>query len=181
MPNYKKRMNADLVWPIAEKIKKRFDEKGVTAVICGSLRRESETVGDIDIAVNYKPSQAKEIIQIPIDGIDIKFIGNLGEKGFNVLANGIQCNIYSYVDEDMGALILFLTGSKTFNIMLRGRAKKQGYKLNQYGLFYGDERIAGRTETQIFEVLGYCYVEPKDRQIYKFDYRILKKKGVQNV
>ena len=36
------------------------------------------------------------------------------------------------------------TGSKEHNIPLRTLAKEQGLTLNEYGLFRGEERLAGR-------------------------------------
>ena len=65
-------------------------------------------------------------------------------------------------------MALFLTGSQKFNIIVRGEAKRQGYKLNQYGLWQGDERIAGKSEEQIFDALGLKYVRPIDRSVESF-------------
>src|SRR5439155_468731 len=49
-------------------------------------------------------------------------------------------------------------------VALRQLAIKQGYKLNEYGLFRGTRRIAGRTEEEIYARLGLAYIPPEPRQ-----------------
>ena len=48
---------------------------------------------------------------------------------------------------------------------MRQKAKELGYKLNQYGLYNKEgEKIAGPTETGIYEALGWEWCEPEDRE-----------------
>ena len=50
------------------------------------------------------------------------------------------------------------------NIALRGLANERGWKLNEYGLFHGNRRIAGATEAEIYKRLGVDYVPPELRE-----------------
>jgi len=67
-------------------------------------------------------------------------------------------------EEEWGAALLYFTGSKNFNIRMRNAAIAKGWKLNEYGLWDGDKLIAGKTEEEIFEALGWEFVEPTARE-----------------
>jgi DNA polymerase (family 10) len=57
-----------------------------------------------------------------------------------------------------------LTGSPRFNIWQRALAKRKGFRLNEYGLWRENEWIAGRTEREIFDILGMKYYHPQERE-----------------
>ena len=67
--------------------------------------------------------------------------------------------------ESYGAALLYFTGSKGYNIELRKRAIARGLKLNEYGLFKGERRIAGATEESIYAALDLPWVAPERREI----------------
>lgn len=61
-------------------------------------------------------------------------------------------------------MLLYSTGSKEFNVIMRSIAKKKGYLLNQKGLFKDGKRIPNlNTEKAYFDVLGMVYKEPSER------------------
>jgi DNA polymerase/3'-5' exonuclease PolX len=59
--------------------------------------------------------------------------------------------------------ILYFTGSKNLNLAMRNKAKKLGYKLNEYGLFKGSKNIYVESEEEIFNLLEMKYLEPQER------------------
>lgn len=60
--------------------------------------------------------------------------------------------------------LLYTTGSKEFNIRMRGKAKQLGYLLNQKGLFKDGKKIEGlNTERDYFDKLNMKYLEPDER------------------
>ncbi len=67
-------------------------------------------------------------------------------------------------EESYGAALVYFTGSKAHNIALRGLAIEHEWKLNEYGLFAGNRRIAGATEEGIYEKLGLAFVPPELRE-----------------
>ncbi|MCX5673001.1 MAG: PHP domain-containing protein, partial [Planctomycetota bacterium] len=66
--------------------------------------------------------------------------------------------------ESCGAAMMYFTGSKAHNITLRKRARKDGLKLSEYGLFRGEKRVAGATEKEVFKALGLPWIPPELRE-----------------
>ena len=63
-----------------------------------------------------------------------------------------------------GAALNYFTGSKDHNVALRKIAIGKGWKLNEYGLFKGEQQVAGRTEEELYAKLGMEYIEPELRE-----------------
>ena len=128
-------------------------------VVCGSYRREKDTISDIDILIlDTDVEKVKE----HMSKIGVEFV-NSGDKQFDVIYKDVLINFRSTFEEGWGAGMLYLTGSGKFGVLIRGLAKKKSFKLNQYGLFKGEELIASKTEEDIFKALELIYVEPKYR------------------
>jgi DNA polymerase (family 10) len=81
-----------------------------------------------------------------------------------VLASGLQVDLRVVPAESYGAALLYFTGSKGYNIELRKRAIARGLKLNEYGLFKGERRIAGASEESIYAALDLPWVTPERRE-----------------
>ena len=75
----------------------------------------------------------------------------------------VKIDIFKCSREDRHAMLLYATGSKQFNIKMRGIARRQGYLLNQYGLFKDDKKIKVKSERDFFKILKIPYVEPQYR------------------
>src|SRR5207244_12892486 len=76
----------------------------------------------------------------------------------------LQADLRVVPAESFGAALLYFTGSKAHNVALRQLAMKKSWKLNEYGLFRGTRRIAGRTEQEIYDRLGLAWVPPELRE-----------------
>jgi len=129
----------------------------------GSLRRQKETVRDIDILVvsNYPEKVIDTFTKLP----QVKNVQAKGETKSSVLTyQNIQVDLRVVEDKSFGAALLYFTGSKNFNIKLRKLALKKRYKVNEYGLFYQDKYLAGRTEEELFKKLGLVYIVPELRE-----------------
>lgn len=81
-----------------------------------------------------------------------------------VLRSGLQVDLRVVARSSHGAALNYFTGSKGHNIALRTIAVKKGLKLNEYGLFRGKTRIAGKTESSVYRRLGLSYIEPELRE-----------------
>src|SRR5690242_15838580 len=96
---------------------------------------------------------------------DVKEVISKGETRATVkLEGGLQVDLRAVEPDAYGAALLYFTGSKAHNIELRKVAQEQSYKLNEYGLFKGTRRVAGKTEAEIYAKLGLDWIPPELRE-----------------
>lgn len=163
----KKRHERKEVKAVAKKIMDILTRmKSVKATeVAGSYRREAPTVGDLDILVTGNLDNEKTEKAIREAFPDITILGNGETKiSFVIFPNNLQVDIRFLPAESYGAALLYFTGSKDFNVMMRKKAIELGYLLNEYGLFKAGEQVAGKTEQEVFDKLGMKFVEPKNRK-----------------
>jgi len=137
----------------------------------GSLRRGRETVGDLDILVTGECCSDPQHREAVIERI-VRFPGVLdviarGENKVSFrLRSGMQVDVRLLPPESFGAAMQYFTGSKSHNVALRQRALKMGFTLSEYGLALLDteERVAGRTEEEIYGRLKLDYIAPELRE-----------------
>jgi len=132
----------------------------------GSLRRSKETVGDLDLLVTGRGAAAaleKFVVHPRVHEV-------LG-KGPNKASikfglEGLQVDLRALATESYGAALLYFTGSKEHNIVLRSRAQKMGLTLNEYALARLDDEspVASATEEEIYGVLGLDWIPPEMRE-----------------
>src|ERR1700721_2848190 len=138
----------------------------------GSLRRGKETIGDLDLLVTLRPGHDKQkhvdevaahILKYP--GID-QTLAHGENKVSVLLGNGLQVDVRLLEQDSFGAALLYFTGSKEHNVVLRGRARDMGWTLNEYALttLKGGKFVAGKTEEEIYKKLGLDYIEPELRE-----------------
>jgi DNA polymerase (family 10) len=129
----------------------------------GSLRRGRETVGDLDLLVTGTDHAkiADHFAKYP--GVE-QILGKGEDKVSVKLKNGLQVDVRLLEREKYGAALMYFTGSKEHNIALRERAKKQGWKLSEYGLFEGDKVLASRAEEEVYKKFGLQWIPPELRE-----------------
>lgn len=140
-------------------------------ITAGSVRRRKETIGDIDILITIKeqknnfPKIAKKIIDYFISMPEVMQVLAQGETKSSIkLKEGLNVDLRIVSQSSYGAALNYFTGSKEHNIALRELALQKGYKLNEYGLFKNNKKIAGSTEEEIYQILGLEYIEPELRE-----------------
>jgi len=80
------------------------------------------------------------------------------------LRPGVQVDVRVVPAESFGAALHYFTGSKAHNIAVRRLAMARGLKLNEYGVFRGEERIGGRRERDVFDAVGLPFIPPELRE-----------------
>jgi DNA polymerase (family 10) len=141
--------------------------KGVRAVhhveMAGSFRRCRETVGDLDLLVaTTDPGRAVEAFTTAPGARQVL---QRGEAGASIrLASGLQVDMRVVPEESFGAALYYFTGSKAHNIAVRRMALERGLKINEYGVFKGEERIGGRTEREVAKSVGLPWIPPELRE-----------------
>jgi len=147
-------------------------------VYAGSLRRMKETIGDIDLLATVQPSFAKPACRqgrasegrrkvmdafVNLDGI-IKVWDYGLTKSSVRFDKKIDADLRVVDDYEFGSALQYFTGSKDHNIKTRKLAMEKGLKLNEYGVFKGKKLIAGKTEEEVYKVIGLPYIEPELRE-----------------
>ncbi|MCH9654162.1 MAG: DNA polymerase/3'-5' exonuclease PolX [Planctomycetes bacterium] len=129
----------------------------------GSCRRRKESVGDLDILVTS--SQPNEVMDALENHELVKEVLARGETKQRVRLNsGLEMDLRVVPEESYGAALLYFTGSKEHNIVLRRRSQERGLKLNEYGLFREEELVSGRTEEEVFQTLDLPWIPPEIRE-----------------
>lgn len=132
----------------------------------GSYRRGKETVGDLDIViVSIHPDEAmnqlgtfprlQEVIARGDTKMSIRVMG------------GFQVDMRVVPEESFGAALQYFTGSKEHNVEIRGRAKKLGLRINEYGVYREedlDHPIAGVTEESVYAAVKLPWIAPELRE-----------------
>jgi DNA polymerase (family X) len=153
--------------PHAERIVAHLREvPGVAqVVICGSLRRFSETIGDVDIVVTA--AAAEPVMNALVSMVLVERVLGRGDRKTSVVTRrGMQVDLRVVDKHQLGAALLYFTGSKGHNIKLRMRALARGLTLNEYGLaeVEGGKVVASETEEAIYAALGLPWVPPVLRE-----------------
>jgi DNA polymerase (family 10) len=136
----------------------------------GSLRRRREIIGDIDLLASSK--QPAEVIDFFTKRPGLLNVIAKGEtKASVLLEGGIQSDLRVVTDAEFPFALMYFTGNKEHNIVMRQRAIQRGLRLNEYGLFRSKEEtrdpkllVKCETEEDIFEKLGLNYVPPECRE-----------------
>ena len=147
---------------ILEELKPLREVKKIA--FAGSLRRKKDTVRDIDILVtsSNSPKVMDRFCNLPL----VNDILAKGETKSSVLAAepNMQVDLRVLQEDSFGSALMYFTGSKQFNIKLRQLAIKNGYKINEYGVFKGKRKLAGKTEEDIFKLMDLEFIPPELRE-----------------
>jgi DNA polymerase (family 10) len=136
----------------------------------GSLRRSREIIGDIDLlASSKKPAEVMRFFS-ELPGIE-KVLAKGDTKTSVILEGGIQADLRVVSDAEYVFALMYFTGSKQHNIVLRQRAIDRGLRLNEYGLFRAKAEtrdpallVKCNTEEEVYQELGLHYIPPEMRE-----------------
>jgi DNA polymerase (family 10) len=132
---------------------------------CGSLRRFSGTIGDVDILVAASdPSPVMDhFVALPMAD---QVLGHGSTKGSIVTRDKLQIDLLVIDPKEYGAALVYFTGSKAHNIALRQRALAKGWTLNEHSLsdIETGRVVAAKTEAAIYRKLGLSFIPPELRE-----------------
>jgi DNA polymerase (family 10) len=149
----------------AEQLRERLagHPKVGQVAITGSLRRRLEVVKDIDlVAASTAP---EEVIRFWVESPQVaEVIASGPAKASVTLKLGANAALRVVRPEEYPHALQYFTGSKEHNMALRRYAKKLGFKINEYGLFCGENPLYCRDEAAIYQTLKLAYVPPELRE-----------------
>ncbi len=131
--------------------------------VAGSYRRCQETIGDIDILATAAKHQPVIDWFTRYDEVD-KIVEAGTTRATIALHAGLNVDLRVVDAACYGAALQYFTGSKTHVVAVRAMGRKKGIKINEYGVFRGEKRIAGATEEEVFRSVGLPYIEPELRE-----------------
>jgi DNA polymerase (family 10) len=136
----------------------------------GSVRRHREIIGDIDLLASSGSPQI--VLDYFVRQEAVQQVIAKGEtKASVLLAGGVQADLRVVSDAEFPFALLYFTGNKEHNIVMRQRAIARGLRLNEYGLFRSNTEtrdpallLRCDTEHDIFQQLGLHFVPPEMRE-----------------
>jgi DNA polymerase (family 10) len=161
------RLLLSAVKPIAEELAAALREHPAAerVEVAGSVRRWGETCKDIDIiATAEEPAAlAEHLAGHPL----IAAAGSPGPNGVRAQThNGISVDLRIVPPANFGNLLQHFTGSQAHNVQLREEAVARGLSVSEHGITEteGGDVTACATEHDVYERLGYSYIEPELRE-----------------
>lgn len=151
----------EIITPLVEYLK---NVEGVNRVMpAGSYRRRRDTVGDMDILVTC--TGGSRVMDRFVEYEDVERVLSRGEtRSSVVLRHEFQVDVRVVPSESYGAALHYFTGSKAHNVAVRKLGVQRNLKINEYGVFRDDKRIAGKTEQEVFEQVELPFIEPELRE-----------------
>jgi DNA polymerase (family 10) len=162
LQSFEKRMLLPEAEAVFQKLASYFAALGIKVEMAGSLRRGKSTIGDLDLLSTDKRA-TDALSGCP----GVSQVLESGPKRTSVkLQEGAQVDVRVFDESEVGAAMLYFTGSKDHNIAMRSIAIEHGWKLNEYGLFDNKtgRRLAGATEPEVFKKLGLEFIPPELRE-----------------
>jgi DNA polymerase (family X) len=135
--------------------------------VAGSYRRGKDTIGDLDfLVVSDRVDEVMDHFAAMAESAGV--IARGPTKISIRLQGGLQVDMRVVPAQSFGAALLYFTGSKDHNIVLRGLAKDRGLKINEYGAFRvgkgADQLVAGATEEEVYATLDIPWIPPELRE-----------------
>jgi DNA polymerase (family X) len=134
------------------------------AEIAGSLRRQKETIGDLDLVAASRDQKSLAYAFAAAQFVD-EVLAHGPTKVF-IKTGGVEVDLRIVAPEAFGSLLHHFTGGQAHNIVLRERAVKMGLNISEYGLAKAGtheyEPVA--TEGEIYSRLGLSYIPPELRE-----------------
>jgi DNA polymerase (family 10) len=161
------RLLLSTVRPIAEELAEAMREHpGAHRVeVAGSVRRWADTCKDIDLIATADDGQ--DLARHLADHALIAAAGKPSANGVRAQThNGISVDLRIVPPQEFGNLLQHFTGSQAHNIQLREDAVKRGLSVSEHGITdtETDEVTLCETEHEVYQRLGYAFIEPELRE-----------------
>jgi DNA polymerase (family 10) len=175
MEKFDERCRLDEAKEIADAIFESLKNlEGVQQIeIAGSYRRGLETIGDIDILIAAEEQHIENLFEVFTNHDRVTEILGKGDTKSSVRTKeGRQVDLRIVSPKEFPAALMYFTGSKEHNVVMRQLARERGMALNEYGLFKlnddgetdFDQPIEFSSESDIYQKLDLHFVPPELRE-----------------
>jgi len=155
------------VKPIAEELAEALREHPAAnrVEVAGSVRRWGETCKDIDLIATAEEPEAlaEHLASHPL----IAAAGTPGPNGVRAQThNGVSVDLRIVAPAAFGNLLQHFTGSQAHNVQLREEAVARGLSVSEHGITETESGEVQKcaTEQEVYQRLGYAYIEPELRE-----------------
>ena len=133
--------------------------------VAGSLRRQADSVKDLDIIATAQDPVALSaaLAELPL----IESVLSAGDAGARVLTHsGMKVDLKVVEPDQFGNVLQHFTGSKAHNVALREAAVRRGLHVSEYGILDDEtgETLRCATEEEVYERLGLEWIPPELRE-----------------
>jgi DNA polymerase (family X) len=134
------------------------------AEAAGSLRRQRETIGDLDLVIaSENPTTLMERFTTHPQVLRVRGEGE--NKSSVELLDGLNVQIWIQPPARFGSLWQYATGSKNHNVRVRELALKKGLSLSERGMEDKQGKLLEfATEEEIYAKLGMLWMAPELRE-----------------
>jgi DNA polymerase (family 10) len=147
--------------PLVDYLRKAEGVKEIA--VAGSYRRRKETVGDLDILATAADNS--NVMDRFVHYEDVSKVISEGTTRSTVqLRSGLHVDLRVVPQVSYGAALHYFTGSKAHNIAVRTLGVRKKLKINEYGVFKGSKRIAGKTEEEVYREVDLPFIPPELRE-----------------
>lgn len=175
MEQFSERCRLDEARAVARMLYQFLKEKeGVQQIeVAGSLRRSKETIGDVDLLIGAREDHASALFDAFVNHeLVLDVLGRGDTKSSVRTKDGRQIDLRIVSPDQFPAALMYFTGSKEHNVVLRQRARQRGLSLNEYGLFELDKEgdtnfdrpVDYSSEADIYKALDLHFVPPELRE-----------------
>ncbi|MFH1726498.1 MAG: DNA polymerase/3'-5' exonuclease PolX [Elusimicrobiota bacterium] len=151
--------------PTAKGLARYLEESGLAGRVslAGSIRRGKAVIKDIDILASARRPEKLMEVFLKAPGVAGTVVAGKTKTSLR-LESGIQVDLRVVSDDEFPYALLYFTGSKQHNVLVRQRAQRRGLKVNEYGIFKGARLLRAKTEEECYRHLGLAYIEPEIRE-----------------
>jgi DNA polymerase (family 10) len=158
---------------VARDVVEKLEATGLFTEItpAGSLRRGKTSFKDIDVVVVPAEATPQEKVRSALislshsdAGFENEEVIGAGPTKVSIRRNGVQIDFRIIGKDSYQTALQHFTGSKEHNTLLRARAKKLGLKMNEYGIFRGEQPIPVQNEEGVYGSVGLPFIPPEIRE-----------------
>ncbi len=180
------RKRLDQAQQLAEKVLNHLQQAPsvIRSSLGGSVRRQKETVADVDIVASSENPSAVFSHLLTFGGIDSVIAQGESKTSVRLVDSDLQVDVRVLPDEDFAAALHHFTGSKAHHIHLRGLALEKGLTISEWGVFRlkdnaspqtpvteqgakhlsGGEKLPVPDEAALYRLLDMAFVPPELRE-----------------